>query len=337
MSIPTAVFLDTSILDGQQYNFGSTAFATFVPASTKRAVRLLLPAPTEEEITRHIRERSVEALSALDEARRKAPFLAKWRGMPQPAKSDWEVHIIATREWQSFLGQFSVVRLGYEGADLKRVMRWYDSTEAPFKSGRKRKEFPDAFAIDMLESYAEKENVYVAVVSADPDFKAACQRFKWLLYFPSLPRLTELYLSDADHRVAQIRTAIDGKIALLEAAVLEEVGHVGISHVDERFEVGDVDFEGAEISDHSIVALGDRDCTITFDAVVGVRVRLSWDEAWDEDGPVRERGTIADTLAFSGTAKVVLGDEGAEVTSVPVVEVDGWELQLRELPSRMGY
>ena len=43
MSIPTAVFLDTSILDGQQYNFQSTALATFVPVCVKRSVKLLLP------------------------------------------------------------------------------------------------------------------------------------------------------------------------------------------------------------------------------------------------------------------------------------------------------
>jgi hypothetical protein len=32
MSLPTAVFLDTSIFDGQQYNFASTAMQTFVAA-----------------------------------------------------------------------------------------------------------------------------------------------------------------------------------------------------------------------------------------------------------------------------------------------------------------
>src|SRR5262245_21574524 len=114
MSVPTAVFLDTSILDGQQYNFASTALATFVPACTKRGLKLLMPEPTAREIERHIRERSSEALEALAEARRKAPFLAKWPGLPQPtAKSEaverLQVYGIARREWQAFLKQFSVV------------------------------------------------------------------------------------------------------------------------------------------------------------------------------------------------------------------------------------
>jgi hypothetical protein len=76
MSIPTAVFLDTSVFDGQSFNFSSTAFSTFVPACIVRDVKLLLPDPTEREVTRHMTERSAEAMRLIDKARRTAPFLS---------------------------------------------------------------------------------------------------------------------------------------------------------------------------------------------------------------------------------------------------------------------
>jgi len=76
MSIPTAVFLDTSVLDGQQYNFQSTPLATFAQACAKRSMKLLLPDPTEREIKRHLPERTIEAMAALEGLRRKAPI---WR------------------------------------------------------------------------------------------------------------------------------------------------------------------------------------------------------------------------------------------------------------------
>jgi hypothetical protein len=69
MSIPKAVFLDSSILDGQNYNYQSTALSTFVPACTKRGVRLLLPEPTDQEIERHIKERSTDALLCAQRSR----------------------------------------------------------------------------------------------------------------------------------------------------------------------------------------------------------------------------------------------------------------------------
>jgi PIN domain len=185
MSIPTTVFLDTSIVDGQQYNFQSTALSTFVPACKATGVKLLLPEPTEIEIERHIRERSRDALEALEEARRKTPFLAKWPGLPPKPKSEdvekLQVYGIAKREWWEFLKQFDVIRLGYDSIDVRKVMQWYERTQAPFREGKKRKEFPDAFAIAMLEAYAVKERIYVAVVSSDPDFRLACQRFNCLL------------------------------------------------------------------------------------------------------------------------------------------------------------
>ncbi|MFM0348229.1 hypothetical protein, partial [Paraburkholderia sp. RL17-347-BIC-D] len=46
MSIPTVVFLDTSVLTGQQFNFASTALTTFLPAAQKAGLKLLLPDPT---------------------------------------------------------------------------------------------------------------------------------------------------------------------------------------------------------------------------------------------------------------------------------------------------
>src|SRR3954471_24911666 len=129
MSIPTAVFLDTSILDGQQYNFQSTTVKTFVPACAKRSVKLLLPDPTEREIRRHLRERITEVLAVVEAARRKAPFLSKLKGFAReftsPEIEAMEAERLANAEWTAFLKQFSVVRLGYKGVDIEKVMRWY--------------------------------------------------------------------------------------------------------------------------------------------------------------------------------------------------------------------
>jgi hypothetical protein len=41
MPILTAVFLETSVLDAQHYNFKATALSTFAAASAKPAVKLL--------------------------------------------------------------------------------------------------------------------------------------------------------------------------------------------------------------------------------------------------------------------------------------------------------
>ena len=50
MSIPTAAFLDTSIFDGQNYNYESTALATFVPACVARSEAHRIGAPAQKAV-----------------------------------------------------------------------------------------------------------------------------------------------------------------------------------------------------------------------------------------------------------------------------------------------
>ena len=124
MSIPTAVFIDTSVFRGQSYNFSSTAFSTFVPACKHRNLTLLLPDPMEREVNRQMAALSEKAVGFIDNARRTAPFLAKWKGFPPTDSHKGLVRHFAATEWRSFLKQFDVVRLNYDG--VWTVKRDYD-------------------------------------------------------------------------------------------------------------------------------------------------------------------------------------------------------------------
>lgn len=242
MSLPTAVFLDTSVMAGQQYNFSSTALTTFIPLAKKHALKLLLPEPTESEVVRQIRERVQEALKALEDARRRAPFLAKWKHFPPTQTSyvtDWEVMNIATAEWEAFLKNFNLIKLDYSSVNIKTVMHWYDRITPPFREGKKRKEFPDAFAIAIIEAYARKTGATVAVVSDDKDIKLACDRFSSLLYFKSLPELTELLLSDSE-KLGRIRESLLLDLGALEEAAFNAADVLHYYHADRKYKIKSV-------------------------------------------------------------------------------------------------
>lgn len=122
----SAVFLDTSILVGQSYNFSSVVLSAFVPVATANGMPLLLSDVTEREVKRHLIALANEALKNLAEARRKAPFLAKWAQYPaeRSPSNPWEVRRVAFEAWEQFLKQFEVVRLEYGGIDLTQIMDW---------------------------------------------------------------------------------------------------------------------------------------------------------------------------------------------------------------------
>lgn len=347
MYIPTAVFLDTSILDGQNYNFNSATFVSFANLAKTKNLQLILPDPTKREVQRHIRQRSLDAIRALEQAKRAAPFLAKWTHFPKFKEGrvgEWEVQRIASKEWEEFQKQFTVVHLDYKAVDLPMVMDWYDSAAAPFNQGKKRKEFPDALAIAALAAHAAQTKQYIAVVSADGDFKAACDRFTYLMYFPSLPILLELLLSD-DKKIDELRHLVDKFDDTLTDAVHEAVADLPIyhndSHYDEGLEIEHIDH--VRLSDIRIVALGDHDCTVAFNADIEYTARLTWTEPerYFRHGPDREyqpepgerrRERVSDTTAISGTAKLRFVADRSAVEKITSLHLDEDEIIMTEEP-----
>jgi hypothetical protein len=335
-SLPSAVFLDTSILDGQNYNYQSTTLASFIPVAKQRSLKLLLPKPTEDEVRRHISKRSAEALEALAKARRQAPFLSKWKHFPPEAtkhRTDWEVRRHAFQEWRAFVGRFDVVKLGYTGIDVAEIMSWYDHATPPFGEGKKRKEFPDALVIAILGAYAKEKNATIAVVSRDDGIRAACKRYTSFLYFQSLPELTELLLADSE-RIEALRKAITSDLEPLKRAIFSEAAQVDFQHEDDDLAVAESDIDGISLDtgDVRIVALGVRECTVTFDARVDSRHKVVWREWEDDRGEVVMGEWVEESFYVTGTAKLSLAPDSSKVVDVASIDSDVWSQYVTARP-----
>jgi hypothetical protein len=55
MSVPSTIFIDTSIFDETAYNFEAASVEAFRQAIGGANLTLLMPDPTKREIRRHIR------------------------------------------------------------------------------------------------------------------------------------------------------------------------------------------------------------------------------------------------------------------------------------------
>lgn len=336
MTLPTAVFIDTSVLAGQQYNFESAALSSFVPVASARKLTVLLPDATKREITRQITDRSLEALRALENARRRAPFLAKWKSFPNLPESrhgDWEVKRVALSELKAFLGRLSVKELGYDGVRVETVMGWYDTATAPFGTGKKRKEFPDAFAIAAVAAYAQSTDSYVAVVSEDGDLKLACDRYPRLLYFESLPALTELLLAE-ETAVEGVKAVVAASQETLEEAIFEEAGQLHFYHANEKYDdIDEVEWDDLYMHAVRVVALGGTDCTVTFEAELHLSTKLRWRDFNYYDDEYRHRSErIHDACQVSGTAKVKFTPDRRAIAAVTSIELDQSDAELTSEP-----
>lgn len=215
-------------------------------------------------------------------------------------------------------------------------MQWYDKSEAPFREGKKRKEFPDAFAVAMIDSYAQKTGKHVAVVSGDNDFKLACARFGRLLHFASLPRLTEVLLSD-DQRVATVRAALEEHKQAIESAVLDDAPWVTCRHANDRFEVKSVSFLSSELVDMSVVAIGDSEVTITFVCALELEAELQWEESDEEGGYQTHVREVNDTIVVTGAAKASFRGDAGAFSGISLLEFDDLEAELSVTPGGIWF
>lgn len=334
---PSAFFLDTNILLSLKFNFTSTVFSSFIPLAQKHRIKFILPQFTEDEILKYIDLQSELALKALEKAKIEAPFLEKWEHFPKKLpKTGWdqfEIKIIAKREWDSFLNNFELIRLEYSGVNLEEIMDWYKNQIPPFGNKGKQKEFPDAFSLSLLVKYSETNNFVVAIVSKDNDFKNACERYPSLHYFDSLPKLTELLLSD-EKEIQKIRELIFEDTSVLEREIITKISDISFIHTDNSIEVVESEpTDYLKFTDLRIVSIGNNECTITYEAEIELEhylLRKDWDYNLEEQATLKAHNPECSII--TGTAKILLEPDSHKIQKVSILTIDNDVLEIYNEP-----
>lgn len=341
MSVPTTIFIDTSILDGQNYNFSSGAISALLEITKNKKITLLIPNPTSREIQHHIEKRSKDVVKTLKIAERKAPFLKKLDGWPIKEDLLRRIQRIAGEEWQKFQKHFNVIILGYKGVDLEEIMNWYNWSRAPFGEGKKRKEFPDAIALSTISLYAQKNNVSVAVVSTDKDFEKACTFYNELLYFPSLPAITEALLSPDKH-IEEIKELFKNDPSPIMNEIKEDFPTLGFYH-DEDFEadIEDIEVDEVSITNVKVIHIGKNEVVLAFDASVDYSAYVRMDDHSTASIDSSEnfymvlqefRGTVNDSADVSGVVKCSIDTDWKRIREIIRLEFQEDSVDVSEIP-----
>jgi hypothetical protein len=334
MALPNAIFVDTNVFDRQHYNFTGSVLTSFAQACQRHGIVLLLPDPISRELNRHVRTRALEAYELVSKGRRIAPFLDAIRQDRRSTLAELDSYSrMATAALDSYLQQFKLVELGYEGLDLKELMDWYDAQTPPFGSAGKRKEFPDAFAVAMVERFATTKGMYVAVVSDDKGVKAVCDRYTKLSYFTELTALTELLVND-EEQVTAYKAIVEADRKELESQIAAIAAELSFYHHDRDYSINWSKVLEARIVSMRIVALGHDECTVTFVAEVDAEHELEWSELETEEGDIDCTEELVEPSPVTGLAKVQVDRSAKRVTCVVMVEVDQRMLRVTETPTR---
>lgn len=314
MSLPTFVFIDTSIFERFGYNFESTGLSSFKSAA--RDITLLLPAPTEREILRHMRDKCLAVHDEMESLRRSLGFLKAGELVKEVTRS----HLVArgNARFRNYLKGFSkVLRLGYEGASLADVMQWYERGDAPFGAGKKKHEFPDAIAVSTLAQHAERHGP-IAVVAHDGDFKGACDRYPALHYFDSLPSVTELLLLSDGAKQELLDRAKSYQGNLLSVLKSALPIRVDFEHeASNLFSVRRSTLYSLDLNELNVVGFGPSAFTVTFSVNAQFGHMLGCDDYF-----VDEFAEVIETHTVTGSAKLTYDKRSATPPEIKALSLD---------------
>lgn len=157
------IFLDTSVYVQESYRFNGTSLEKLLSMSSEDELRLVVPDIIRQEVEHRLREIAEEhaakiqtsldsnIIGLISEREKKLVGLDCQMDQEKLVES-----IVGT--WGKFCERCSVKYVPLSSIDLTDVVASYFGAKPPFGKGRKRHEFPDAFAVSSMIAFAEQNN-----------------------------------------------------------------------------------------------------------------------------------------------------------------------------------
>ena len=253
------IFIDTSIFIQKNFDFTNTSFENLKSIVQSDNLNLFITSITENEVKNNIRLEVVKAQAALKKFRNEAKIL--WNVNSFNFKTlfknknlnTYESEI--TNQFDIFLKDCSVKYIDIIKANSEEVFKKYFEKKPPFKLGKKKDEFPDAFIIDALESWCDEEHEKIYVISDDSDFKDALKSSKKLLYIKSIEEYLDLFnkfKSDLPNKILDILDNQNVQDLIMEK-ITKSFQELTFWLNDEDGEVDDIEVEDVTIEDQYVI------------------------------------------------------------------------------------
>lgn len=211
---PRLVALDTQVFESQKFNYESNVFQKLISLSKEEKIKILITTVTDQEIRAHITEGAQLISTALKQAvknikRNKfgkkndeskqisrtntSDKLYEYKQLIESAAPSFEdINSELLGKFDDFLSEAKVTILKINQVPSDLVFQSYFLQSPPFREGRKKSEFPDAFALFSLKAEAENQDRILYIVSGDSDWINFCkENNEFLIGLESIDNLLE--------------------------------------------------------------------------------------------------------------------------------------------------
>ncbi len=208
---PVLVALDTEVFSRFNYNYNSKPCQSLIELVQEEKIKLVLTTVNLQEIKGHIKEKSQSVLSSINKFLKDIgvsdfkqsedikslittdnSLLNKFKEkVKEIAPTLEEIYQELLNQLEVFLNEAKFEIIDIDCVSVNKVFENYFSCTSPFDTGKKKSEFPDAFALLALQKEAQDKIIYV--VSGDTDWEKFCNlnENKNLLYFENVNKLLD--------------------------------------------------------------------------------------------------------------------------------------------------
>jgi len=307
---PIDVFLDTSVFVSLNYNYRNHLFTALRARVIEGRARLVMPTSTIEEVKGHIKKDVASAGQAIKKARTDARVLRNIRsGNMAVLFEDIDVEALAAElieAFNAFLMELKGEIVKVEDADTRHVFDLYFSNTPPFGSGKKKFEFPDAFALSALNNWAVESKVRLHVVSGDNDMQGIENSFPNLVSVQSLEQFLNNVTFFFDELAPVAQSLIDANMSHILKSLANDFGDLGFSLEDQDGDAYDIHVMGIDEPEKYLISLNPskdgEPAEAHFELTTGVQysAEVSYDNL--------------DTAAYDSEDKVLIPWEKVEKT-----------------------
>jgi hypothetical protein len=192
------VFIDTQAFDSANLNCQSKAFQEIVRLAQGGFINVLSTSVTISEIESHIQSQIEDAAAALERFRNQGRVLRNVKECDALFKG-FDKLAAGADLLQRFRGwpkKSRTTLLTVRSADSDAVFKKYFRKETPFGEGKKKHEFPDAFAQSVLSRWCLSNKAQMYVISNDGDWQSLANNSGPLLPLGKLEEFLDLALKD---------------------------------------------------------------------------------------------------------------------------------------------
>jgi hypothetical protein len=336
MRVTKNIFLDTSAIVAQNFDFRSPALVALEKLARDGEARLLVTSITIREVESNIRDRIATAETALTRVKTNHPIL---KNIPDISVQAILAPFDAARAAGQLIDAFSEYRqrTGTEivpltSASAEEVFDSYFARRPPFGDGKKKSEFPDAFTISALESWcrSRKEKAYVA--ATDPDVAGFCENSEWLVHLARAGEYVELFHRESA-AMRLVEESAQERVEDLTGSISRAFEGCGFYLHDLEGDVNGVDVLDVEIEELSLLKVEAAVAQFEVTAAIKFLAEISYDDPesgfWDSEDKVMigmetVNAEVERTVEVTLTADVKLSPEGRydSVTSVQFPDRD---------------